>query len=88
STHACRLDDPLTWGILPACMYLQFHMTRWILGVSDIMFTNPYGRPFPFLGQVLEAFSGTGIYQPAIDTAIEKLRGCVRPKHLPSHRHP
>ncbi|KAH9020321.1 hypothetical protein EDB85DRAFT_2153177 [Lactarius pseudohatsudake] len=57
------LNDPLTWGILPACMYLQFHMTRWTLGASDIMFTNPKG----------ETFRGTGIYQPAIDTAIEKL---------------
>ena len=41
--HACRLDDPLTWGILPAHTYLNSHMTRWSLGASDIIFTNPYG---------------------------------------------
>ncbi|KAH9051586.1 hypothetical protein EDB83DRAFT_2521979 [Lactarius deliciosus] len=28
-------------------------------------------------GQVLGMFRGRGIYQPAIDTAIEKLRGCI-----------
>ena len=89
--HACRLDDPLTWGILPAHTYLNSHLTRWSLGASDIIFTNPYGGPptlyrraltllcsvfsaFFRKGQVLETFRGAGIYQPAIDTAIEKLR--------------
>ncbi|KAH9036455.1 hypothetical protein EDB85DRAFT_2143034 [Lactarius pseudohatsudake] len=49
SIHACRLDDPLTWAVIPARMYLHSHMTRWTLGPSDIMFTNPYGRPLSFL---------------------------------------
>ncbi|KAH8981212.1 hypothetical protein EDB86DRAFT_3087264 [Lactarius hatsudake] len=40
------LDDQLTWGILPARMYLQSHMTRWTLGASDIMFTNPVFSAF------------------------------------------
>jgi len=39
--HCSRLDDPLTWGILPARTYLHSHLTRWTLGASDIMFTNP-----------------------------------------------
>ncbi|KAH9047185.1 hypothetical protein EDB84DRAFT_523875 [Lactarius hengduanensis] len=52
-------------------MYLQSHMTRWTLGASDIMFTNPAFSTFFRKG---ETFRGTGIYQPAIDTAIEKLR--------------
>ncbi|KAH9051590.1 acyltransferase-domain-containing protein [Lactarius deliciosus] len=74
SNHLSTLDDPLTWGILPARMYLQSHMTRWTLGASDIMFTNPVFSAFFRKGQVLETFRGTGVYQPAIDTAIEKLR--------------
>ncbi|KAH9036460.1 hypothetical protein EDB85DRAFT_2143039 [Lactarius pseudohatsudake] len=72
-----EFDDPLTWGILPARMYLQSHMTWWTLGASDIMFTNPYGCPLPRSRSVFsaffrkgETFRGTGIYQPA----IEKLR--------------
>ena len=39
--HIFRLDDPLTWGILPARTYLDSHLTRWTLGASDIIFTNP-----------------------------------------------
>jgi monolysocardiolipin acyltransferase len=90
-THACRLDDPLIWGVLPARTYFNSHLTRWSLGASDIIFTNPYGPSYPSSscthsrsrsvfsaffrkGQVLETFRGVGIYQPAIDTAIEKLR--------------
>lgn len=36
-----RLDDPTTWGILPAKFYFDPRMTRWALGASEIMFTNP-----------------------------------------------
>jgi monolysocardiolipin acyltransferase len=88
-----RLDDPITWGVLPARLHWSSRTTRWTLGASDIMFTNPYVNKvsyilsFPELsclpdsafsaffraGQVLETFRGRGIYQPAVDTAIEKL---------------
>jgi len=37
------------------------------------MFTNPAFSAFFRAGQVLETFRGRGIYQPAVDTAIEKL---------------
>lgn len=37
-----RLDDPVVWGVLPARFYRDSRMTRWTLGASDIMFTNPY----------------------------------------------
>jgi len=72
--HLSTLDDPLTWGILPARMYARPHMTRWTLGASDIMFTNPVFSAFFRKGQVIETFRGAGIYQPAVDRAIEKLR--------------
>ncbi|KAI0300647.1 acyltransferase-domain-containing protein [Multifurca ochricompacta] len=74
SNHLSTLDDPLTWGILPARIYFNSHLTRWTLGASDIMFTNPFFSAFFRKGQVIETFRGAGIYQPAIDTAIEKLR--------------
>ncbi|KAI9437910.1 acyltransferase-domain-containing protein [Lactarius psammicola] len=74
SNHLSTLDDPLTWGILPARSYLHSHMTRWTLGASEIVFTNPVFSAFFRKGQVLETFRGAGVYQPAIDTAIEKLR--------------
>jgi len=38
------------------------------------MFTNPIFSAFFRKGQVIETFRGKGIYQPAVDLAIEKLR--------------
>jgi hypothetical protein len=35
------LDDPLAWGILPFKNFLSERTTRWALGASDIIFTNP-----------------------------------------------
>jgi len=69
-----RIDDPLTWGILPTRTYLHSHLMRWTLGASDIMFTNPVFSAFFRKGQVIETFRGKGVYQPALDLAIEKLR--------------
>ncbi|TDL20409.1 acyltransferase-domain-containing protein [Rickenella mellea] len=71
--HISVLDDPLAWGILPVRTYLHSHTTRWALGASDIMFINPVLSAFFRKGQVLETFRGKGIYQPAVDAAIEKL---------------
>ncbi|KAI0048162.1 acyltransferase-domain-containing protein [Auriscalpium vulgare] len=75
SNHVSVLDDPMTWGVMPARTYLSTHLTRWSLGASDIMFTNPSSVFSAFFrtGQVLETFRGKGVYQPAVDSAIEKL---------------
>ncbi|KAI8976415.1 acyltransferase-domain-containing protein [Trametes punicea] len=79
SNHISTLDDPVAWGVLPARFYRDSRMTRWTLGASDIIFTNPYvPEPCVFstffrLGQVIETFRGKGIFQPAVDAAIEKL---------------
>ncbi|KAH9946605.1 acyltransferase-domain-containing protein [Amylocystis lapponica] len=73
SNHISTLDDPVVWGVLPARWYLSSRMTRWTLGASDIMFTNPLFSAFFRKGQVLETFRGNGVFQPAVDTAIQKL---------------
>jgi monolysocardiolipin acyltransferase len=73
SNHISTLDDPVTWGVLPTRCYLRSHTMRWSLGAADIMFTNPLFSSFFRLGQVLETFRGNGIYQPSIDSAIQKL---------------
>ncbi|KAF9057457.1 hypothetical protein BJ165DRAFT_1333965, partial [Panaeolus papilionaceus] len=67
------LDDPVTWGVLPASYYLSSRTTRWGLGASEVMFTNPLFSAFFRLGQIFETFRGQGIYQPAVDAAIRKL---------------
>jgi hypothetical protein len=38
---------------------------------SDIMFTNPVFSKFFQLGQVIETMRGKGIFQPAIDEAVQ-----------------
>ncbi|XP_006459960.1 hypothetical protein AGABI2DRAFT_142336 [Agaricus bisporus var. bisporus H97] len=85
ANHISTLDDPLMWSVLPAHYYLSPRTTRWALGASEIMFTNPWviwilissqGRFFSTffrLGQTIETFRGKGIAQPAVDLAIEKL---------------
>ncbi|GJE95938.1 acyltransferase-domain-containing protein [Phanerochaete sordida] len=73
SNHISTLDDPLTWGILPWRWYFQQGMVRWSLGAADIIFTNPVFSAFFRQGQTLETFRGKGIYQPAVDTAIDNL---------------
>ncbi|KAH9849129.1 acyltransferase-domain-containing protein [Lenzites betulinus] len=73
SNHVSTLDDPVAWGVLPASYYRNSRLTRWTLGASDIMFTNPVFSTFFRHGQVIETFRGKGIFQPAIDTAVKKL---------------
>ncbi|KAH8980638.1 hypothetical protein EDB86DRAFT_2813517, partial [Lactarius hatsudake] len=77
------LDGPLTWGIPPARMYLQSHMMWWTLG---IFVWTPAFFPCHALTALTAHFQagrdirGTSIYQPAIDTAIERCaqaRGCI-----------
>ncbi|TBU38151.1 acyltransferase-domain-containing protein [Dichomitus squalens] len=73
SNHISTLDDPVVWGVLPARFYRDSRRTRWTLGAADIMFTNPVFSTFFRYGQVIETFRGKGIFQPAIDDAIQKL---------------
>ncbi|KAF9246916.1 acyltransferase-domain-containing protein [Melanogaster broomeanus] len=73
SNHLSTLDDPVTWGILPTENYTNPRTIRWVLGASDIMFTNPLFSAFFRQGQVIETFRGNGIFQPALDAAIHKL---------------
>ncbi|KAF8558976.1 acyltransferase-domain-containing protein [Imleria badia] len=73
SNHLSTLDDPLAWGLLPFENFTNSHTIRWVLGASDIMFTNPLFSAFFRKGQVIETFRGNGIWQPALDEAIEKL---------------
>ncbi|KAH9953502.1 hypothetical protein BC827DRAFT_1090105, partial [Russula dissimulans] len=63
------LDKSLVCGILLAWMYLHTHLTRRSLGASD-----PVLLAFFRYGQVIETFHDVGVYQPAVDTGIEKLR--------------
>ncbi|KIM67796.1 hypothetical protein SCLCIDRAFT_106811 [Scleroderma citrinum Foug A] len=67
------LDDPIVWGALPARSYLRPDTRRWVLGASDILFTNPVFSALFRNGQVIETSRGKGVFQPAVDTAVDKL---------------
>ncbi|KAG2336666.1 hypothetical protein BDR05DRAFT_942133 [Suillus weaverae] len=73
ANHISTLDDPLAWGTLPMELFLNSNTTRWSLGASEIMFTNPLFSAFFRKGQVLETFRGNGIFQPSVDIAIKQL---------------
>ncbi|KAL4082003.1 acyltransferase-domain-containing protein [Scleroderma yunnanense] len=73
SNHLSTLDDPIMWGALPARTYLKSRTRRWVLGASDILFTNPVFSALFRNGQVIESFRGKGVFQPAVDTAVDKL---------------
>ncbi|KJA24599.1 hypothetical protein HYPSUDRAFT_38656 [Hypholoma sublateritium FD-334 SS-4] len=71
--HISTLDDPVIWGVLPTRYYFSAKTTRWVLGASEIMFTNPLLSAFFSLGQTLETFRGKGIYQDAVNVAIQRI---------------
>ncbi|KAA1133091.1 hypothetical protein PGTUg99_013069 [Puccinia graminis f. sp. tritici] len=73
SNHISTLDDPMVWGIMPFSTYFDTSKVRWTLGAADILFTNRYIAPLFQNGQVIKTVRGDGIYQPALDLAIEKL---------------
>jgi monolysocardiolipin acyltransferase len=88
------------WGILPTRSYFFNRTSRWTLGARDIMFTNPLSNELASIflltsshsiysaffrnGKVLDTVRGGGIYQGAVDLAIDKLNkgDWVRPMSM------
>ncbi|BEI88989.1 uncharacterized protein CcaverHIS019_0203510 [Cutaneotrichosporon cavernicola] len=80
ANHNSVVDDPMMWSLLPTTTYFPFAgprytcaNSRWTLGASDIMFTNPTLSKFFGWGQVIETVRGGGIYQLGVDDAIRKI---------------
>ncbi|KAF0517733.1 acyltransferase-domain-containing protein [Gigaspora margarita] len=73
ANHLSTLDDPLLWGSIPFKNFLSRHRTRWTLGAQEICFTTPKLSNFFALGQVIPTIRGAGIYQPAMNFALERL---------------
>ncbi|CAG8844588.1 4910_t:CDS:2, partial [Racocetra persica] len=72
-TDSDRLDDPLLWGSIPFKCFLSLHRVRWTLGAQEICFTTPALSRFFSLGQVIPTVRGAGIYQPAMNFALDRL---------------
>ncbi|RIB08886.1 Tafazzin-like protein [Gigaspora rosea] len=73
ANHLSTLDDPLLWGSIPFKNFLRRHRTRWTLGAQEICFTTPKLSKFFALGQVIPTIRGAGIYQPAMNFALDRL---------------
>lgn len=75
SNHSSCLDDPVLWGaLLPWSWQINNDRHRWIGAADDICFTKTWHTLFFGMGQTFPVERGKGIYQPAIDFAIQLLR--------------
>ena len=78
SNHISTLDDPLIWGALLSNKQIfdliKKEQMRWTLGAEELTFTNPFTSWFFTHGQVIPIFRGKGIFQPAMDRALELLK--------------
>lgn len=78
SNHISTLDDPLIWGALLSNKHIydliRREQMRWTLGAEEFTFTNPLTSWFFRHGQVIPISRGQGIFQPAMDCALEILK--------------
>ncbi|RIA95575.1 Telomere length regulator taz1 [Glomus cerebriforme] len=73
ANHLSTVDDPLIWGSLPIRTFLSLHRVRWTLGAQEICFSTTARSKFFSLGQVVPTVRGAGIYQPAMNFALDRL---------------
>ena len=76
SNHTTPIDDPFLWGSLLPLGFLALRGTdlRWSLGAEDVVFRVRAFRPLFRAAQVISVTRGLGLWQPGIESAIERLR--------------
>ncbi|XP_055623919.1 tafazzin isoform X2 [Toxorhynchites rutilus septentrionalis] len=79
SNHHSCFDDPGIWGLLNLRLLKLRHVCnkniiRWSMAAHDICFTNKYHSLFFMYGKCIPVVRGAGVYQPAVDLCIEKLK--------------
>ena len=73
--HSSCLDDPLIWGpLIPLKWQLYSTRHRWSAAAQEICFTNAVFSAFFSLGKTFPIIRGKGLYQPAMDFALDLLR--------------
>ncbi|ORZ22219.1 acyltransferase-domain-containing protein [Absidia repens] len=73
SNHMSVWDDPVLWGVFPMKTLLNIDKMRWVLGAADICYTSIFKATFFSMGKAIPTIRGGGIYQPAVDFAIDRL---------------
>ncbi|CAO1328042.1 unnamed protein product [Diamesa tonsa] len=74
SNHYSCFDDPALWGCLKLKDVCSVKRIRWSMAAHDICFTNKVHSWFFMLGKCIPVVRGEGVYQPAIDLCIQKLK--------------
>lgn len=75
SNHSSCLDDPLMWGpLIPLKWQFNASRHRWSAAAQEICFTNSLYSMFFSMGKTFPIIRGKGLYQPAMDFALELLR--------------
>ncbi|XP_053666423.1 tafazzin [Anopheles marshallii] len=79
SNHHSCFDDPGIWGLLDSRLLklrnvCNKNVIRWSMAAHDICFTCKAHSLFFMYGKCIPVVRGAGVYQPAVDLCIEKLK--------------
>uniref|UniRef100_A0A182JW52 Tafazzin n=1 Tax=Anopheles christyi TaxID=43041 RepID=A0A182JW52_9DIPT len=74
SNHHSCFDDPGIWGLLKLRNVCNKNVIRWSMAAHDICFTCKAHSLFFMYGKCIPVVRGGGVYQPAVDLCIEKLK--------------
>jgi len=73
--HSSTLDDPMLWGLVPLRTLFSWNSNiRWVMGAKELTFTNPLTAWFFTNGRTIPTVRGHGIFQPAVNEAIRRMR--------------
>jgi len=75
SNHSSCIDDPILWGALFPWKWICNPIKhRWSAAAHDVCFTKNFHTIFFAFGKTFPIVRGKGIYQPAMDFAVELLK--------------